>query len=89
MNATDLANRRIADRITDMARCLRLEALLREAREAITIKRQSDVDLIQRIDNFLDGPLPGLEMPECVYCGGERHWSQDCPTVQTVAGTLS
>jgi hypothetical protein len=33
-----------------------LASLLAEARDAITIKRQSDIDLIKKIDDALDRP---------------------------------
>jgi len=42
----------------DGSKLFHLEALLAEAREAITVRRQSDVELLARIDAILARPAP-------------------------------
>jgi hypothetical protein len=40
-----------------------LETLLSEARQAITVRRQSDVELLERIDAILARPAPRYPDP--------------------------
>ena len=42
----------------DGSKLFHLEALLAEARQAITVRRQSDVELLERIDAILARPTP-------------------------------